>query len=317
MDHPTPATLHAVTGAFGYSGKYIARRLLDAGHTVRTLTRSPRRENPFGSALEVRPLDFARPEELVESLRGVSVLYNTYWVRFNHRHFTFARAVEDTRTLFHAARAAGVERIVHVSITNPSEDSPLEYFRGKAVLERELRGLGVSYAILRPAVLFGKEDILINNIAWSLRRLPVFGVFGDGEYRLQPIYVDDLAALAVAEGERRENTTLDATGPETFTYRELVREIGRIIGCPRPVVSVPRWIGWLAGRMMGLFVGDVVVTWDEIRGLSAGLLATDSPPAGTTRLTDWARQNASTLGARYASELRRRQDRETAYGRVT
>ena len=189
-------TIHAVTGAFGYSGKYIAERLLAEGKTVITLTNSIHRENPFGDRLRAFPFNFDQPDKLTDSLRAVSVLYNTYWVRFNRRSFTHADAVRNTMTLFAAARAAGVERIVHVSITNPSEDSPLEYFSGKARLERALIESGPSYAVLRPTVLFGKEDILVNNIAWALRRLPVFGVFGDGQYKLQPIYVDDLAEIA-------------------------------------------------------------------------------------------------------------------------
>lgn len=306
--------IHAVTGAFGYSGKYIARRLLEAGRKVRTLTGSPRRRNPFGDAIEVHALDFEQPAGLARSLDGVSVLYNTYWVRFNHKQFSFARAIENTLVLFGAARAAGVERVVHVSITNPSESSPLEYFRGKAVLERKLKESGLSHAILRPAVLFGREDILINNMAWMLRRLPVFGVFGDGRYRLQPIHVDDLARLAVEQGLSRENVTVEAIGPETFTYRELVEQLGRIIGKPRPVISVPPWFGYLAAVLLGKLLGDVIVTRDEIQGLSANLLCVDAPPAGTTKLTDWAREHADNLGRRYASELARRRHRETEYG---
>ena len=215
--------LHAVTGAFGYSGKYIARRLLDAGQRVITLTNSIDRANPFGGQIPAYPFSFDRPDELARALDGVEVLYNTYWVRFNHPLFTHADAVRNTLSLFDAARRAGVRRVVHISITNPSEDSPLEYFSGKARLERGLRESGLSYAILRPTVLFGKEDILINNIAWALRHLPVFGVFGDGSYRLQPIYVDDLAELCVAGGAGQENVVVNAIGPETFAYRELAR----------------------------------------------------------------------------------------------
>ncbi|MHC4080714.1 MAG: SDR family oxidoreductase, partial [Planctomycetota bacterium] len=205
--------LHIVTGAFGYSGRYIAQRLADAGHAVRTLTNSPQGDHPFGDRIDVRPLSFVDRDRLVESLSGAAVLYNTYWVRFNHRTFTFADAVRNTRALFAAAEQAGVGRVVHVSITNPSEDSPLEYFRGKARLERALAESGLSHAILRPAVLFGGDDILINNIAWMLRKLPVFGVFGDGSYRLQPIHVEDLADLAVEQGRGRDNVTIDAIGP--------------------------------------------------------------------------------------------------------
>jgi len=215
--------------------------------------------------------------------------------------------------LFAAAKAAGVERIVHISITNPSLESKLEYFSGKAKLEQALIESGISYAILRPTVLFGQEDILVNNIAWTLRRLPVFGVFGDGRYRMQPIYVQDLADLAVAHGERRENVIINAIGPETFTYRDLVQTIGAIIGRRRPILSVPPALGYLVGAILGRLLKDVVVTREEIEGLMADLLYVDAPPAGRTRLTDWAREHAATLGLKYTSELARRVDRESAY----
>jgi NADH dehydrogenase len=304
---------HAVTGAFGYSGKYIARRLLAAERRVITLTNSTDRANEFGGRLPAYPFHFDRPDELAASLARVEVLYNTYWVRFNHPLFRHADAVRNTLILFDAAKRAGVRRIVHVSITNPAEDSPLEYFSGKARLERALIESGLSYAILRPTVLFGKEDILINNIAWLLRHLPVFGVFGDGSYKLQPIYVDDLAALAVGWGSSTENVVVNAIGPETFTYRELVMTIGRLIGARRPVIGVPPSVGYWAGRLVGSLMGDVTITREEIAGLMAGLLYVDAAATGTTKLTDWIAAHADTVGRRYASELARRRDRVGAY----
>lgn len=304
---------HAVTGAFGYSGKYIAKKLIDKGYKVITLTNSRDRRNSFGSSIEVHPFNFDDPVKLEESLRGVSVLYNTYWVRFNHRSFTHADAVKNTLILFEAAKKAGVKRIVHISITNPSPDSPLEYFSGKARLEKALIESGMSYTVLRPTVLFGKEDILINNIAWGLRHLPVFGVFGDGKYRLQPIYVDDLADLAVKHGKESENLIINATGPETFTYRELVEKTGEIIGKKRPVVSVPPFIGYAAGWIIGKIVKDVMITREEIKGLMADLLYVDSPPTGITKLTEWAKRHSDTLGMKYTSELARRADRISEY----
>ena len=305
--------LHAVTGAFGYSGKYIAKRLLAKGHTVITLTNSLERANPFGEQVKAVPFHFDQPEKLAEQLRGVKVLYNTYWIRFNHKLFTHAEAVRNTETLFLAAREAGVERIVHISIANPSEESPLEYYRGKGYLERRLKESGLSYAILRPTVLFGKEDILINNIAWMLRHLPVIGVFGDGRYRIQPIYVDDLAALAVEYGAQQNNATVDAIGPESYAYRDLVRTIGRLIGVWRPMIPVPPSLGFLATSVLGKCVGDVILTREEISGLMADLLHVDSPPTGTTQLSEWITANADTLGRHYTSELARRIDRRSAY----
>jgi NADH dehydrogenase len=303
----------AVTGAFGYLGRYIASRLLAAGKDVITLTDSPDRANPFGGRIKAHPFHFDEPEKLVESLRGVSVLYNTYWVRFNHKSFTHAAAVDHTRILFDAARKAGVKRIVHISITHPSEDSPLEYFSGKAKSERALKESGMPYAILRPTVIFGKEDILFNNIAWMLRRSPVFSVFGDGSYRIQPVYVDDLAALAVEYGEKDGNFVIDAVGPEIFSYRELVETIAAAIGKRRLIVSVPPYLGYLAGLCFGKLMNDVVITLPEIKKLMSGLLCVDTPPTAPTRFSEWAKEHGETLGRKYTSEMARRRDRLSAY----
>jgi NADH dehydrogenase len=303
----------AVTGAFGYSGRYIAERLLAAGHEVLTLTNSLNRANPFGGRVTAAPFHFEEPHKLRDSLRGVDALANTYWVRFDHRLFTHERAVTNTRVLFGAARDAGVRRIVHVSITNPDSTSDLPYFRGKAELESFLEGLGVSHCILRPAVLFGKEDVLINNIAWVLRHVPVFGVFGSGEYRLQPIYVDDLAEAVVRKLEDGRDEVVEAIGPETFTYRGLVERVRSALGVTRPILSVPPALGYWACRLLGLFVGDVVITREEIRGLMEGRLYADAPPLGTTQLTEWIDRHKATLGRRYTSEMARRIDRVSAY----
>ena len=221
--------IHMVTGAFGFTGKYIAGELLAKGYSVATLTNSPERENDLARKIQASKFNFDKPNKLAESLKNVSTLYNTYWVRFNHRKFSHHDAVKNTLKLFAAAKEAGVKRIVHTSITNPSLDSELEYFRGKAVLEEALIESGISYSILRPAVIFGNEDILINNIAWLLRKMPIFPVFGYGSYRIQPIYVKDYARLAIEQGQNTDNVIINAIGPETYSYRSLVEKIGDII----------------------------------------------------------------------------------------
>jgi uncharacterized protein YbjT (DUF2867 family) len=313
---PKPGNFQVVTGAFGYSGKYLTRRLLAEGVQVRTLTNSPERANPFEGKVDAYPYNFDRPEAMVESLRGAEVLYNTYWVRFNHRTFQHETAVHNAEAMFAAAKEAGVKRIVHISITNPDENSPFEYFSGKARMEKALIATGIPYAILRPAILFGKEDILINNIAWTLRHLPVFGLFGDGSYRVQPIYVDDLAFLMLEQGKSSENVTLDAIGPETFTFRGLVNSIGEIIGHSRPLVGLPPSLAYAAGRSLGILMRDVMITWQEVGGLMADLLYVDSPPLGTTRLTGWAQENRDSLGIHYSSELKRRLDHKSPFESV-
>jgi len=296
--------VHAVTGAFGYSGQHLARRLLEAALPVRSLTGHPDRPDPFGGRVEVRAFHFDDPSRLRASLRDVRVLYNTYWVRFDHGASTFARAVEHSRRLFRAAAEAGVERVVHVSITNPSLDSPLPYFRGKAEVEAALAATGLSHAILRPAVFFGGRDVLLNNIAWLLRRLPVFGV-APGDYGLQPIHVEDFARLAVEEGASRATRTLDAVGPDRLGYRALVEQVRAAVGSRARTVTVPPALLRLAARLLGPVLRDVVLTRDEVDGLRANLLVSSGPPTGTTRLTEWLPRHAAELGVAWASELAR------------
>jgi NADH dehydrogenase len=305
--------IHVVTGAFGFSGQHIAKRLIDAGFRVCTITNSPERANPFEGKIKAHPFNFDNTEKLIHSLQGASVLYNNYWVRFNHPDFSYSEAVDNTLKLFDAAKKADIKRVVHISITNPSEESTFEYFRGKAKIERALIESGLSYAILRPAVLFGKRDILINNIAWFLRRFPVFGVFGDGNYRLQPIYVGDMAKIAVECGQTTENCIIDAIGPETFTYRSLVEHISIAIDKRRPIISIPPVIGYYAGSFIGKILKDVPITRDEIEGLMADLLHTNSKPSGETKLSDWIKENSNSLGMRYSSELARRKNRKINY----
>jgi uncharacterized protein YbjT (DUF2867 family) len=222
--------LDVVTGAFGYTGKYITRRLLNAGRRVRTITGHPNRPNEFGNQIEVAPLDFRDLATLERALGGVRVLYNTYWVRFNHRRATFDEAVANSRALIQAARSAGVSKIVHLSIANPSLDLPLPYYSGKARVEQAIVDSGLRYAILRPTVIFGPEDILINNIAWFTRHFPVFAIPGNGRYELQPIFVEDIAELAVREGQTATSRVLDAVGPETYSFEDLVRRIACAVG---------------------------------------------------------------------------------------
>ena len=296
------APLSVVTGAFGFSGKYIAAGLLAAGERVRTLTN---RAGGEGAGIEVAPINFADPRQLAKSLEGATTLYNTYWVRFPRGQDTHERAVINTRTLIRAAEQAGVRRIVQISVSNPSLDSPLSYFRGKAELEEAVRGSRLSYAILRPALIFGDEDILINNIACLLRRFPLFAIPGRGDYRLQPIFVEDLAALAVDAGHRAENLIIDAVGPEIFTYNELVRLIARTVGSRARIVHLSPGVVLGLSRLLGWLVNDVLLTREEIQGLMDDLLVSQQPPNASTRLSAWLAEHAGTVGARYAHELKR------------
>ncbi|SVA25005.1 uncharacterized protein METZ01_LOCUS77859 [marine metagenome] len=304
--------LHVVTGAFGYTGRWIAHQLLEKGERVRTLTNAIDRDDPFDGQVEVHPLNFENREELVESLRGADVLYNTYWVRYNHhtKSFDHEIATENCNIMFEAAIEAGVRRVVHFSVAHPNQAPRWSYFRGKVVSERSLRDCGISYAIIRPTVLFGGDrNILVNNIAWMLRYIPIFGIFGLGNYPLQPVHVSDVARIAIEMGVGNEDITRDAAGPDTFLYRDFIKLIARSIGVRRLIVPLPPIVGWMTGRVMGLFLKDMVITRAEIRGLMRGLVASDEEPLGMISFNKWIAENGHVLGQRYNNDLKERKYR--------
>ncbi len=302
MPHPD---LAVVTGAFSYTGRYVTRRLLDQGVRVRTLTRSPDAADPFDGRVEVAPLDFSDLDGLCRSMRGAGVFYNTYWVRYAHGRTTFDLAVDNTRALFEAAQRAGVGRIVHFSVTNAASGSGLPYFRGKARVEDMLKDLKVSHAIIRPTLVFGVGDLLLNNMAWALRRFPVFPVYGNGDYPVQPVYVKDLATQAVEAGAQSGNSVADAAGPDTFSFEALLGLLASSIDVRPRLVHTPPAVGLALTGLVGLLMRDVVLTRGEVDGLMAGLLTSSESPTGTTRLADWLDDHADGLGRRYVSELRR------------
>ena len=293
-----------VTGAFGYTGRHIARRLLSTDRRVSTLTSRPEMAAELEDRVAALPWHWDDPAALTRQLEGVDTLYNTYWVRFDHGEQTHARAVANSRTLINAARAAGIRRIVHVSIAHADSRSPLPYYRGKGQVEEAVAASGLSYAIVRPTLVYGDMDILVNNIAWFLRRAPVVGVPGDGGYLVRPVHVEDEAALAVRLSSGPANATVDAVGPETYTFRELVRLIGRNIGRDIPVLGLPDRLMLIATGLAGRLLGDVVLTADEVRGLSAGLLHTTGRATGSSSFAGWLRDNGGWLGQTYRSELR-------------
>ena len=303
----TTSLMHTVTGATGYTGRYITHLLLEQGHAVQSITGHPDRHNPFGEQVPVHPFNFDNPDLLAETLNGTDTLFNTYWIRVNYGGRTHEQCVEQTKVMFDAAKAAGVRRIVHVSITNPDANSDLPYFRGKGQLEHALRNLGVSYAILRPTVLYSVEDILLNNIAWTVRKFPIVPLPGSGKYGIQPVFVEDLAKLALKHAKGNDNVEMDAVGPEVFTYAEMVKLVRDRTGSHCWVLPSPKPLTYLAGRVLGWLLKDIVLTKDEIKGLSRGLLVShsDNPAPAPTRLTEWLDHNAPQLGTKYANEVSR------------
>ncbi len=172
-------------------------------------------------------------------------------------------------------------------------------------MERALAECDLPYAIVRPAILFGGDGVLLNNIAWLLRRLPVFAIGGRGDYRIRGIHVDDLARLCLAKALETHDSVTDAVGPERPTFTELVCAIGDAVGSRARVLHVPGATVPVFARLLGLALHDVLLTADEYRAMAAGLADTDGPATGPTALSAWLAEHGEGLGLRYANELRR------------
>jgi NADH dehydrogenase len=295
----------AVTGAYGFTGRAIAVQLLTAGRNVLTLTRRTPVADPLAAQIESVSLDFRRPDQLIDSLRDVDTLFNTYWIRFPRGTESFERAISESTVLIAAAREAGVRRLVHVSVVGADAAGPTPYVRAKGVLEDIVKRSGLEWSIVRPTLTYGPSDILVNNLAWALRRLPVYGMPGDGDYPIQPVHVDDVARICIEAGDGPAGMTVDAAGPETFAYRDMVSVVRSAVRSRAIVVSMPAPVVLVAGRLLGLLVNDVVLTRDEIRELSSGWLSSPDPPLGRIDFRRWVMANGPRLGRRWSSELAR------------
>lgn len=300
-----------VTGALSYTGSAVARSLAERGLHVRTLTNRRAPVNDPGVAVEAFPLQFQDPAALAQAMRGARVFVNTYWVRYPYVGVGFDRAVANTAVLMRAARDAGVRRIVQVSVSNASLDSPLAYYRGKAQTEALVRELGLSYAIVRPTLVVGPNDILVNNIAWFLRRFPVFAMPGSGRYRLQPVTLADCGRIIAEAALAEDDVTIDAAGPEVMTFEALVRAVAAAVGHRRPFLHLPPAAALALLRAVGWWTGEVILSREELAGLMEELLLSHEPPRGSESVLGWIAAHGAELGRAYASELGRHVRYET------
>jgi len=297
--------LNVVTGSFGYIGKYITRKLLELGEEVKTITTHPDKPNPFGNAVKAFAYKFDNPKELTKSLQGAETLYNTYWIRFEYDNQTYQQTIKNTITLFNCAKEAGIKRIVHISVTNASVNSDLPYYSGKAEQENALINSDVPYNIVRPTLVFGDEDILVNNIAWLIRKFPLFPIFGDGAYRVQPVFVGDVASIAIESSKENKSLILDAIGPESFTFQEFVQLIASHIKPDIKLLHISPTIGIMFGKLIGLVLRDNILTRNELKGLMDEMLTSKQKPNGTTAFSDWLISNKEKIGSIYSSEIKR------------
>ena len=304
----------AITGAWSYSGRHVARRLLDRGDTVLSLTNHPAPDpHLFQGQVKAVPFDFT-PGRLAAHLAEIDVLACAYWTRHNrppvgHRGpwMSHAEATQRSQALIREAKTAGVRRLVWTSIANPGLDADLPYYQGKARVEAAVRSSGLSYGILRPACFFGPGGILLENVAWAVRRLPVFPLpAAAAPFHVRPIHVEDYADLVAEAVHSQETFVRDAAGPDRVEFAALVRHLSAVMGSRTRLVSLPLPVCHLLYAAASRVMGETILTLDELKGLSRNRLDSREDPAGSISLLAYVAANAGTLGRRFLREPRRR-----------
>ncbi len=294
--------ISVITGAESFIGKYISNLLIPLNFKIRSFTNKSINKT---KNIEFYPYNFNNSEEVIKIFKGADFFFNTYWIRFNFKDKKFEKAYENTKFLIDCAKLAGVKKIIHISITNANPLSPFEYFKYKGFIENYIINSGISYSILRPTVVFGREDILINNIIWFLKRFPIFPIFGRGDYLIQPIYVKDLAKIAVEKALNSENSIVDCAGPEIFSFRELIKKIRDVIDSKSIIINLPTKAVFSLLKFLSFFLKDVILTREEILALKGNLLYSKDPPLGKERIIDWIKNEKDYLGIQYRSEILR------------
>ncbi|HXR24984.1 MAG TPA: NAD(P)H-binding protein [Candidatus Binataceae bacterium] len=250
----------AIAGGSGFIGRAIVRRLAAIpGLTVRVLTRDPVKARVRLAAegkVDFVSADVNDPARLATVIAGADTIINAvqfdgYPIEKPSRGLTFNRVdYGGTVSLIAATKAAGVPNFIYISGAAADERSPNPAFRAKGRAERALRDAGLAFTILRPSLVYGPEDRVVNGLAKAIRMMPVMVVPGSGQQKLRPLLVDDLAAcVALAIGGRGRNGIYEVGGPDPMTFDELVRLVMEITGHKRPIIHVPENLLLVAGAV--------------------------------------------------------------------
>ncbi len=251
--------LIALVGGAGFLGRYVAQELLRTGARVRVVSRNPGRAThlkPMAGLGQIAfiPANLNDPKGLARAVAGCTAVVNLVGLLkgdFYRAHITGPEA------LAKAATEAGATAFVHVSAIGADPDSPSAYGRSKGEGEARVRAAFPQATIIRPSILFGREDGFVNRFAGLLKVAPIVPVIR-GPARFQPAFVADAAeaiAKAALDPVRHGGHVYELGGPEAITMRELIAWIGGAIGYTRPLLDVPdllarplaNWFGWLPG----------------------------------------------------------------------
>ncbi len=266
-----------VTGGTGFVGPKVVHALREREQPVRSLARRPGDRSAatlasWGS--ELAQGDMGDAESLRRAVEGAEVVVHLVSIRQGSGE-DFRRVMEQgTRDLVAAAKGAGVRRFVLMSALGTSEETKdlVPYYRGKWEMEQDVRGSGIEHVIFRPSFVFARDGGILPTFRRLARVAPVTPIIGSGRQRIQPIWVDDVAAYFAASVDKPEaaNTTFELGGPDAVTWNEFWRRLKRALGQRRPSVHVPIGLMRLNALVTERLPGNIPLTRDLLTMLEHG-----------------------------------------------
>ena len=260
-----------VTGATGFLGRRVVRELLKRGHEVRCLVHTPGRERMFPHRdIEVQYGSIGDPTALKSAFYDAeSVIHLVGVIRPTRRNSFDTVHREGTANVLAAAKQAGANHFLHVSVIGAANDQTYPYLYTKWLGEQEVIKSGMHFTIFRPSMLFGEGDEFINALAGMVRLFPIVPVIGSGKSRLQPLAADDLArCIAITLGrEDLKGRTIDLGGSERLNYNELVTEVAKAMGKRRLRFHLPVWLMRAVAAVSQGIMPRPPITTEQIRML--------------------------------------------------
>ena len=274
-----------VLGGTGFVGRSVCAKLIDRNGGGGGRIVVPTRRIATGKHLQMLPTlqlveaDVHDAAQLARLVAGCDAVINLVAVlQGDERRFEQVH-VELPRRLAAACATAGVERLIHVSAIGVAENAPSRYLRSKARGETLLREAALDLTVLRPSLIFGAHDKLLNLFA-TLQSVAPFVPLAGADSRYQPVWVDDVASAIVRclDDDTTIGRTYECTGPEVMTLRDIVRSAGRWAGCERPVIGLPGGIAAVQATLMELMPGEPLISRDNLASMTVPSVASGTLP---------------------------------------
>ncbi len=263
----------AVTGGTGFVGRNLVNRLLSDNHEITILANRQSAKELFGKKVRAVSGSVHNFSDLIPAFQESQVVYHLVGIIAETRKNTFEKTVaEGTKNIVAACREAGVKKIIYLSSLGTSANAQSAYHKTKYLAEQSVINSGLEWVIFRSSIIYGKGDGFLTIMSKIIRMLPFVPIFGDGEYKLQPIHINDLTEVmaAAAMDSRAVGQIIDLGGPEQLEYVQVINYLKQALGKKRLNFHIPFGVIKPMAVLMELFLKPAPLTRDQLTMLRMG-----------------------------------------------